>query len=468
MKKFERKKKRKLCRFRLVPAKAGIQFNKIMFTAIIIFILILGLLVFVHELGHFVVARRNGVKASEFGFGFPPRIFGIQFISGKENRTVRELDTVEKEIIDIKSGGIEIIKEKIIKRMRLVNRIFSVGKWRIIWGNKDGDDENEVRDLGEAREKNFHGGTIYSLNWLPLGGFVKIKGEDGGNKDDEDSFASKNAWIRIKILAAGVIMNFILAWVLFSGGFMMGAPEEIDSVSNNNLSDSKIQISAIIPDTPASAMGLRVGDEISKTQKNPAGEEIILKNIKDAQNYIGANKGKELTLNILRGKEKLSFIGTPRIDVPEGQGALGISLAETILVSYPWYEAIWKGLIAVWDMIAMMLVGLFGLIKNLIVGNGGTADVSGPIGIAVLTKEVANLGLVYIIQFAAIISINLGIINILPIPALDGGRILFILIEKLKGSPVSQKVEQAFHTVFFALLMLLMVAVTYKDITKFF
>lgn len=96
------------------------------------------------------------------------------------------------------------------------------------------------------------------------------------------------------------------------------------------------------------------------------------------------------------------------------------------------------------------------------------ADVSGPVGIAILTKEVANLGLVYIIQFAAILSINLGIINILPIPALDGGRILFVLIEKIKGTPVSQKVEQAFHTFFFALLMLLMLAVTYKDIVRLF
>ncbi len=439
-----------------------------MFIAILIFILILGLLVFVHELGHFVVARRNGVKASEFGFGFPPRIFGIQFISGKENRTVREMDVVERETIDIKSGDTEIIKEKITKRIHLVNRIFAVGKWRIIWGSKDGDDENEIKDLNEAHQKNFRGGTVYSLNWLPLGGFVKIKGEDGGNKKDEDSFASKSAWIRIKILAAGVMMNFILAWVLFSGGFMMGAPEEIDSDSGGYLTNSKIQISAIALNTPASIMGLKVGDEIAKTQKNPAGEEIILKNIKEVQDYIGASKGQELSLNIIRGKEKLTFAGTPRIDAPESQGALGIALAETALVSYSWYEAIWKGLVAVWNMIVMMFIGLFGIIKSIFSGQGVAADVSGPVGIAVLTKEVANLGLVYIIQFAAIISINLGIINILPIPALDGGRILFILIEKLKGSPVSQKVEQAFHTAFFALLMLLMVAVTYKDIARFF
>lgn len=402
---------------------------------IVILILIIGTLVFVHELGHFVVARRNGVKASEFGFGFPPRIVGFQFL--------REVGVTGKK-----------------------KKLFS--KWRIIWGGKDGDDENEISDLHEAHEKKLQGGTIYSLNWFPLGGFVKIKGEDGGNKNDADSFAGKSAWKRIKILAAGVVMNFIFAWFLLSIVFMLGAPEQINSDASSNNPKSKIQISEIIVGAPASVMGFKIGDEILKTQKNLAGEKVALKNIKEVQEFINANKGQEITLEILRGKEKLSLKGTPRIDAPQGQGALGIALAETSLVKYPFFMAIWKGLLAVWEMTAMIFVGLFGLIKMLFSGHGGSADVAGPVGIAILTKEVANLGLVYLIQFAAILSVNLGIVNILPIPALDGGRILFILIEKIKGSPVSQKVEQTFHTLFFALLMLLMLLVTYKDIARLF
>lgn len=402
---------------------------------VVILILIIGALVFVHELGHFVVARRNGVKASEFGFGFPPRIIGFQFL--------REKPAPGKKA-----------------------KLFS--KWRIIWGAKDGDTESEISDLHEAHEKQLIGGTIYSLNLFPLGGFVRIKGEDGGNKDDSDSFANKSAWKRIKILAAGVAMNFIFAWVLLSVAFMIGSPEEIDSDANSNNAKSKIQISGIIVDAPASLMGFKVGDEISKIQKKPSGETITLKNIKEVQDYINANKGKEITLEVLRGKERIISKGTPRIDAPEGQGALGVALSETVLVKYPWYVSIWKGALAVWDMTIMIFVALFGLIKMLFAGQGGSADVSGPIGIALIIKEVANLGLVYVIQLAAILSINLGIINILPIPALDGGRILFVFIEKIKGSPVNQKVEQAFHTIFFALLLLLMVAVTYKDIAKFF
>ncbi|MCX6761997.1 MAG: RIP metalloprotease RseP [Candidatus Moranbacteria bacterium] len=439
-----------------------------MFVAILIFIIILGLLVFVHELGHFMVARRNGVKAPEFGFGFPPRIVGIQFISGQEQKKFFEMESVEREKIDIKIGDEEIIQETITEKFHNVEKNVPVGKWRIIWGNKDGDDENERQDLQEAHEKQFRGGTIYSLNWFPLGGFVRIKGEDGGNAGDEDSFANKSAWKRIKILAAGVAMNFIFAWILLSVTFMLGAPEEISPDANTNNANSKIQISGIIADAPAGLMGLKVGDEITKTQKDPAGESINLKNVKEVQDYVNANRGKEITLEILRGKEKLELKGTPRVDAPQGQGALGIALSETVLVKYPWYAAIWKGLLAVRDMTMMIFVGLFGLIKMLFAGHGSSADVSGPVGIAILTREVANLGLVYIIQFAAILSINLGIINILPIPALDGGRILFVLIETIKGSPVSPKVEQAFHTFFFALLMLLMLAVTYKDIAKLF
>jgi regulator of sigma E protease len=439
-----------------------------MFVAILVFIVILGLLVFVHELGHFVVARRNGVRAPEFGFGFPPRIVGIQFISGKKKEKFSEVESVETERIDVISGDEEIIKETVTEKFHNIEKDVPVGKWRVIWGNRDGDDDNEKKDLVEAHENRFSGGTIYSLNWLPLGGFVRIKGEDGGNRDDTDSFASKSAWKRIKILAAGVAMNFILAWILLSIAYIIGAPEQLNPDANTNNSNSKIQISEIIAGAPGSAMGLKVGDEISKTQTNSTGEIINLGSVKEVQNYINANRGQEVTFEVLRGKEILTLKGTPRIEAPEGQGALGIALAETVLVKYPWYTAIWKGLGAVWDMTAMIFVGLFGLLKMLFAGHGGAAEVSGPVGIAILTKEVANLGLVYIIQFAAILSINLGIINILPIPALDGGRIMFVLIEKIKGTPVSQKVEQAFHTFFFALLMLLMLAVTYKDIARLF
>ncbi|MDQ1284187.1 MAG: Zinc metalloprotease [Patescibacteria group bacterium] len=376
--------------------------------AIIVFIIILGLLIFVHELGHFVTARRNGIKAEEFGFGFPPRLLGA----------VRNEET---------------------------------GKFRMVWGSKN------------IRSKN----TVYSLNWIPLGGFVKIKGEDGGSKKDTDSFSSKSAWIRVKVLAAGVAMNFVLAWFLISLGLAIGAPEPVDNAGGQNLKNTKIQISEALPETPAAAAGLQAGDEILKNQIAADGRKIEFKNIVDFQDYIASQKGREVSLKIARGGKVLEIKATPRTEYPEGQGALGVSLVETAIVRYPWYQAIYKGLIATFDLIVAIIAAFGMIIKNLLVGAKVGADISGPVGIAVLTGQVTALGLVYVLQFAAILSVNLGIINALPIPALDGGRILFVVIEKINGRPVSQKVEQMFHTIGFILLIMLMVFVTFKDVAKF-
>jgi len=388
----------------------------------LIFIATLVVLIFVHELGHFIVARRNGIRAEEFGFGFPPRIFGFQKYSDKKGK---------------------------------------LKKWRIIWGSRDGDSEEEAKDRAEKKANDYSAGTIYSLNWIPLGGFVKIKGENGDNAD-ADSFASKGAWPRIKVLGAGVIMNFILAWFLIAIVLMIGAPESVNSdiLSSNN----KIQISGVSADSPAEMMGLKVGDEISLQQAN-----FKIENLKDIKNYIDNNRGQEISLQIKRGKDILILRGTPRAEVSENQGALGISYSQIVMQKYSFFEALYKSFRTVIDLIWMMLVALYTLLKNLIIGEKSVGmEVAGPVGIVQLTGQVATLGLVYVLQFIALLSINLGLINILPIPALDGGRILFILIEKIKGSPVSQKVEQAFHTTFFILLLLLMAVITFSDVFKLF
>lgn len=425
---------------------------------VIVFILILGVLIFVHELGHFLTARKNGIRASEFGFGFPPRIVGFQFMSGKKHEEKLEVESIQVEKTDIKlADNEEIIKETITEKIHRVDEVVPVKKWRLIWGRHDGDDENEKADLAEARENQETGGTIYSINWIPLGGFVRIKGENGEAKDDPDSFAGRPAWTRIGVLAAGVIMNFLFAWILISFGLMIGAPEAIEP--NQSDPNSKIQISEVVPETPASVMGLKVGDEILKNER--------FKNLEDVQSYINANKGKEIVLSVKRGNKFFDLKGTPREDAPAGQGPLGIGLAETVITKYSFFEAVWKGLVATGNLILAMILAIYGILKNLLFGHNAMVEIAGPVGIAVLTKQVTELGLIYIIQFAAILSVNLGIINILPFPALDGGRILFVLIEKIKGSPVTQKTEQMFHTIGFMLLILLMILITFKDVAKF-
>jgi len=252
--------------------------------------------------------------------------------------------------------------------------------------------------------------------------------------------------------------------LLISIGLMIGAPESVDS--SINVENSRIQISEVAPGSPAEEMGIKIGDEISKMQINDQGGTAEFGNIEAIQEYISSQKGKEIRLKIIRGKETLELKGTPRVNAPEGEGALGVALAQTVIKRYPVHLAIWNGLVSTISLIGVILAAFGGLLKALFMGQGVSADISGPVGIAVLTRDVASLGLVYILQFAALLSINLGIINALPIPALDGGRILFILIEKIRRRPVSQRVEQYFHTFFFVLLILLMVLVTFRDVGK--
>ncbi len=427
---------------------------------VVVFIIILGLLIFVHELGHFLTARKNGVQAYEFGFGFPPRIFGVQKIKGEKIEKVSKEEKINVAITDtVTSDGTEVIQEVVTDKIKEIDRIKKVKKWRWIWGKRDTDEEWELK-------KGENEGTIYSLNWIPLGGFVKIKGEDGSYEKEPDSFASRPAWTRIKILFAGVAMNFVLAWILLALVFMIGAPEAIDG-TDKKIKDARIQISQTVPGSPADSMGIKAGDEIIGCE-NP--DEICSKNFSDiaeVQNFISSHKGEEIILKIKRGKELLNLKGIPRLEYPADQGALGVSLVKTAVVRYSWYEAIVKGLTTTLDIIALIFSALFGVLKGLVIGQKAAVDISGPVGIAYLTKQVTQLGLVYILQFAALLSINLGIINGLPFPALDGGRILFILIEKIKGSPVSRKVEQLVHTVGFVLLIILMILVTAKDLIRF-
>lgn len=369
---------------------------------VLIFVIILGLLVFVHELGHFITARWNGIKVDEFGFGFPPRIGGF----------VKDAET---------------------------------GKYRFILGDK------EVR--------NEH--TIYSVNWIPLGGFVRIEGEDGGHMDDPNSFARKPACIRVLVLAAGVLMNFFLAWVLFSVVFGLGLPQPIEESERGKYPDARVQIIDVRPGSPAADMGLQPGDAVVSIQG------MRVEGTGSVSEAIAANKGREIAVDIDRFGRSMTLRGTPRVESPQGEGALGISFTETAVVAYPWYEAIWRGAQATYNVTVSILEAFGRMIASLFGAPKVPIDVTGPVGIVYMTKQMSDLGIAYLLQFAALLSINLGIINILPIPALDGGRILFVLIERLKGSPVSQKVEGMIHQVGFILLLLLMLFVTIRDFAHF-
>jgi regulator of sigma E protease len=376
----------------------------------IIFIIILGVLVLVHELGHFLVAKRNGVISDEFGFGFPPRIIGTY-------------------------------KDK-------------QGKRRWIFGNKE-----IGSDLKNENE------TIYSFNLIPLGGFVKIRGEDGEDKEDKKSFANQTIWVRFKILFAGVLMNFILAIVLFSLAFQIGLPESVGD--DYQADEAKIQIAQVVKDSPAEEMGLEMGDRVLSIQTEEG--LMSVNKIKTFQELIENNRGKEISMNIEReGEEDLLVLKSEiREEAPEDQGLLGVQLVRTTFARYGFFEATWMAVQTSFSMILAILVFLGDLIVRIFSSQPVTADVAGPVGIAVMTGKMVQFGLAYVFQFVALLSINLAVINLLPIPALDGGRIFFLLIEKIKGTPLSQKLEGTANAIGFLLLILLMVFVTVKDFANF-
>jgi regulator of sigma E protease len=373
-----------------------------MFT-IIIFLLVLSVLVFVHELGHFLVARKNGVKAEEFGFGFPPRILGVY--KNKEN------------------------------------------KWKHVRGSK------QVKDASS---------TIYSFNFIPLGGFVKIKGEGGQNKDDEDSFAHKPIWRRALILVAGVVMNILLAGVLISLGYMIGFPDSTTNLPKSaQVSNQQVQIIQVIPDSAAESIDIKPGDVVLSVDGEPIDSEL------DLQEIIKAKANEEVDLVLKRQDETMNLSVSPDLK-DNGDGSLGVAIVSSGIVKYPFFQSIWQGFKVSFLLLGAIFLAFFNLIKSLFVGAPIAAEIAGPVGIADMTGSYARMGFSYLLQFTALLSLNLAVINILPFPALDGGRILFLVIEKIKGSPVKQEVENVVHNLGFILLMLLVLIVTFKDVSRLF
>jgi regulator of sigma E protease len=372
-----------------------------MFLTIITFVLVLSLLVFVHEFGHFWVARRFGLKPKEFGFGFPPRAIG--YYKNKE------------------------------------------GKWKTVKGGKDPEDADD---------------TIYSINWLPLGGFVNLE-EDEDPGDEPNHFSKLPVYQRGLILVAGVTMNIILAAFLISFGFMIGLPQSTGDLGENaQISDQKVQILEVLPDSPAEVAGVEIGDVIVAID----GE--IIKDNNQIQSIVRENVGESLAYSLKRTDKNIEKQIIPVVIEETGEGGIGVSIVETGIVRYPFFVAIWEG-IKTTALITWFIVGAFyDLIAGLITGQGASIEVGGPIRIAEITGDAVRMGMSYLIQFTALLSINLAIINIFPFPALDGGRIIFLIIEKIKGGPVSKRVEAAIHQAGMILLMLLMVLVVYKDIAR--
>lgn len=351
---------------------------------VLLFILILGILVFVHELGHFMVARWSGVAVEEFGFGFPPRIIGLK-----------------------------------------------------------------------------RGATTYSINWIPFGGFVRLQGEQEDGAKRPDSFVQAPFRKQFAILVAGVFMNALLAWVLLTTTFIVGVSGEAQSVPHNrHILTSSPRVEAIVTDnSPAATAGLMTGDRVVAVNDQPLSSTEQLIALAQSENY------PVLKLDVLRKNKPQTIRIQPRAasDTPR----YGLGIQQIVTVSYPWYIAPWYGLQFGYQMTGQTIVGFGTLLRDLITTAKVSPDVTGPVGIAVLTGQVAQYGLIATLQFMAILSISLAVVNFLPLPALDGGRALFVFLGKIRGRPVNPRIEGTIHAAGFYSLLLLIILLSIRDVSKF-
>jgi regulator of sigma E protease len=360
-----------------------------MIVTILIFLLILSVLVVAHEFGHYIVARKAGVKVEEFGWGFPPR---LTYFTDKR-------------------------------------------------------------------------GTKWSINLIPLGGFVKLKEEEGGGTDP-DGFAAQSKLKRAAILVAGVVMNVLVAMVLYSIVTLFGAPTivEGDVPRFAQVVKEQMLILEVAPGTAAASAELPMGSELISING------VLAQNEADTRTQLAtlaaANESATLTVKI--NEEEKSYTVSPQKHEGEEQAYYGFYFAETKYIRYPFPVNIWIGIRTGFEYLGLIIMAFAGLLWSLISGGGVQEAVSGPVGIAKMTGQVAQLGIIPLLQFAAILSLNLAVLNIMPFPALDGGRLFFLAIEAIRRKPVSEQFEGRVHQIGFLILMILVILVTYRDIANLF
>lgn len=299
------------------------------------------------------------------------------------------------------------------------------------------------------------GETVYSLNLLPFGGFVKIYGEDGNREkitEPEKSFVNQPIWRRSVIVLAGVLMNIILGWLVLSAVLMIGAPEHL-------------AIADLAPDSPAQEAGLASGDIIIEAAfggavlKDPITTENLLNLVKEAGN-------QPIHLKIRRGSDIFDFNVAGRLNPPAGQGPLGVTLVNIGFPAESFLNSFIKGAAATGETLRAVTVAFINFFSTVFTDRKILESVAGPVGIFAIAAQVGSLGIVYFLQLMALISLNLAVLNLIPFPALDGGRFLFLLFEKIKGSPVSSRFQTAVNSLGFVILLVLMVFVTIRDVSR--
>ena len=310
-------------------------------------------------------------------------------------------------------------------------------------------------------------GTIYSINWLPIGGFVKLAGEDEEDVDKEKIKSSKERshyfWAkstlqRSLILSAGVFMNFLLAVGITAFLLTRGISEETKTV----------HVESVSVESPAATVGLTNGDIISSITVSENGKPKTL-SLTEPQLLIDTVKshaGTQVSLHVIRGQKQLDLQVTPRNNPPNGEGPLGVSVSNLVKKYYSWYQAPFVAVRINIERAWTMLTSLGGVIAKLVTGQHvASGEISGPIGIAQVTGQAVKYGFDAVLEFMSILSLNLALLNVLPFPALDGGRLAFVVAEKF-GKKARPAVERMIHQIGMIILMALILLITVNDILR--
>ncbi len=309
------------------------------------------------------------------------------------------------------------------------------------------------------------GETEYTLNWIPFGGFVKIFGEDGG--EGSRAFATRPRILQAVVLVAGIAMNLVFAYVLITGALISGTPRGLTDSELAKARNVELAIANVLPNSPASRAGIMPGDSIISA-KDVEGEWHAT-DPKSFSAFVAASKGAEVTLEVKHNGRLTSLIAPPAAGVASfdpSRYALGVEVATIGVVPLSFGAAMVEGALLTWGAITLTAQGLAHFFYGVFTLTADMSQVAGPIGIAGAVGSASAQGFGDLLSIIAIISINLALINLIPVPALDGGRLLFVGIEGVIRRPIKPSVAQAVNAAGFAFLILLMVVVTVHDIFK--
>ena len=303
---------------------------------------------------------------------------------------------------------------------------------------------------------------------LPLGGYVKIYGENPDDiTDDGDknrSFTAKPRIVQAAVIIAGVVFNLLLAWLLISLTLMIGIPSSIDVEGGGTVVNPRLMITGVAPESPAGFAGLKAGDVI--VSLTDQGERVDANSPESVSAFVSPREARTLNLVYLHNGKTETTVITPVSGIVPGAAAIGVYMEMVGTLRLPPHLAIFEGAKKTYEYTVLTAKGLWDFLSSAVVGKSDFSQVTGPVGIVNAVGEAADIGFVNLLLFTALISINLAVINVIPFPALDGGRLLFIIIETVMRRPINTRVANVWNLAGFSLLMLLMFLVTYHDIAK--